>query len=429
MTPNRFRKYLVVLGAFALITRAWGESVFNVNSVADGIDADLADGNCEIAPPTVPPTCTLRAAVMQANRIPSGAKIFLPAGTYFLTRPPGPTDGEDVGDLDLVTPDGYSAGPTTIIGAGAATTIIDGMNNDGVITIGYGRTASISAVSILHGKRAYYGGLENFGTLTLVDSVISNNTATAGAGGGGIYNAGSLTAMRVAVSANVGGGILNGDNYTLSLTQTTISGNTLAGGIKNFGYLYLTNSTISANSTLYNGGGIENNSGQTNTAHADIYNSTIVFNQADSDSDLSGEGSGIYVIGSGSIVNVVNSVIAGNSVPGSQVYDDCIGALGIYGNNKFSVTVGWSVIPGSPGTATLIDSLDELGILTDNGGPTRTVALKPPSTLIGGGATCVGEGLLPLKTDQRGHPRPPGSRCDIGAFEYNEIFWSGFESQ
>jgi len=33
-----------------------------------------------------------------------------------------------------------------------------------------------------------------------------------------------------------------------------------------------------------------------------------------------------------------------------------------------------------------------------------------------------------LLTDQRGRPRPPSAsnRCDIGAFEYNEIFADGF---
>jgi hypothetical protein len=36
-----------------------------------------------------------------------------------------------------------------------------------------------------------------------------------------------------------------------------------------------------------------------------------------------------------------------------------------------------------------------------------------------------------LAIDQRGRPRPPpspsGNTCDLGAFEYNEIFHSGFE--
>jgi len=99
----------------------------------------------------------------------------------------------------------------------------------------------------------------------------------------------------------------------------------------------------------------------------------------------------------------------------------------LYGYNKVSPDGSCAAVPGSPGTATPLVSIYEVGILQDNGGPTKTVALVPPSSLIDGAALCVGPNSVFLKTDQRGNPRPRNGRCDIGAFEYNEIFVGGFE--
>jgi hypothetical protein len=55
----------------------------------------------------------------------------------------------------------------------------------------------------------------------------------------------------------------------------------------------------------------------------------------------------------------------------------------------------------------------QLQRLASNGGPTLTHALSPNSPAIDAGdnAQCP-------DTDQRGVPRPVGSGCDIGAFEY-----------
>lgn len=69
-------------------------------------------------------------------------------------------------------------------------------------------------------------------------------------------------------------------------------------------------------------------------------------------------------------------------------------------------------------------------MLKDNGGPTETIALVPSSGMIGGGiaAECT-DPAGHIDTDQRGKPRAPtGQPCDIGAFEYNEVFSAGFET-
>ena len=58
----------------------------------------------------------------------------------------------------------------------------------------------------------------------------------------------------------------------------------------------------------------------------------------------------------------------------------------------------------------------KLGPLTNNGGPTLTMALLPGSPAIDAGNTS----LAPA-TDQRGFPRPAGLAADIGAFEYGSV--------
>jgi hypothetical protein len=58
----------------------------------------------------------------------------------------------------------------------------------------------------------------------------------------------------------------------------------------------------------------------------------------------------------------------------------------------------------------------KLGPLSDNGGPTLTMALLPGSPAIDAGNTSVAPA-----TDQRGFPRPAGLAADIGAFEYGSV--------
>jgi hypothetical protein len=54
-----------------------------------------------------------------------------------------------------------------------------------------------------------------------------------------------------------------------------------------------------------------------------------------------------------------------------------------------------------------------LGSLTNNGGPTPTIAL-----LAGSPAIDAGSPTAAAPTDQRGVPRPFGATADIGAYEY-----------
>ena len=106
------------------------------------------------------------------------------------------------------------------------------------------------------------GGIDNTGTLTVLNTVISDNDNAGGAlgnaNGGGIYSTGSLSVQNATISGNsaiLGAGIYNAG--TASVVNTTISGNSGAGsrvafggGIYNAGKLTLEDSTVSGNSTV-----------------------------------------------------------------------------------------------------------------------------------------------------------------------------------
>jgi hypothetical protein len=475
--------------------------VFTVNSTLDQPDDLSMPGTCH----TAANTCTLRAAIMQANRTSGvGATIILSAGIYKLTIPSTGTDGEANGDLNLTSPAGGNP-IITISGAGAANTIIDANQLDRVFMIHAGRTTTLSDITIRNGYRVAGGsgrggGIYNDGTLTLTDSTVSGNSADIGGGiinslgtlavtnsritdnsanygggfqnasgamtmtnrtlsgnsagitGGGIYNDYVLTVMNSTLSDNSaldGGGIYNDNDSTLTVTNSTLSGNSAnyGGGIFNDFKLTVTNSTLSGNSAqsgggVYNnydlimvndtisgnqayadGGGIYNGLG---TSEANVYNSSIVSNVADVDPGVYvGRAGGIFNADfNGAVFNLRNSLVAGNSVSGAPIYDECSGTLNSYGRNiiwaQSVVIISDCVILIPSGSWTLLNDLALLGPLQNNGGPTATVALLPGSNAIDGGDPvfgCIDYNGNTLSTDQRGFARPVGAGCDVGAME------------
>src|SRR5262249_20698745 len=135
--------------------------------------------------------------------------------------------------------------------AGPGATIIDG--NGGVIqnrvfTIINAAIVTISGVTIRGGNaNDFAGAIDNFGSLTLSNSVVTDNfvytkgphstlISCGGCGGGAIRNLGALTLTNSTVNNNSfalnndaqctecgGGGILN--SGTMSIINSTISGN------------------------------------------------------------------------------------------------------------------------------------------------------------------------------------------------------------
>ena len=253
------------------------------------------------------------------------------------------------------------------------------------------------------------------GDATLIGCTVSNNSILSGGGsGGGIYNSGysTLTLNNSTVSGNsaqgFGGGIYNGYYSSASLLNCTISGNTAklnGGGIYNGYYASasLINCTISGNIANENGGGIYNGY----KGSASLTNCTISGNSASS------FGGGIYNNGLGT-VNIGNTIVALNVATTSG--PDVQGTVVSKGNNLIGITDGSSGWVSSDLTGSSAEPLDPLlAPLGDYGGPTETMPLLPGSLAIDAGNNALIPGFV--TTDQRGLPRIVNGTVDIGAFE------------
>ena len=320
---------------------------------------------------------TLRECVKEANKF-SGITLSVPAGTYTLAIVGQGEDAAATGDLDITA-------SMTINGAGAGSTIIQAGTN---ATNGIDRVFHLLADTTLSDLTIQFG---NLGT---------------GVEGGGIYidNAAVVTLAELAVQNNTGkhgGGIYN-KNGTLTVTESTISGNSAANG--HGGGLYhdggttatLTNVTISGNSATQDGGGTYSNDPLT------LVNVTLASNTA------TGKGGGIRR--NGGTTSLKNTIVANNSASTSL---NCEGTITSAGYNLDS---GNSCL--FTGTGDQINTDPLLGTLQDNGGPTLTHALALLSSAVDAGTNSGAPA-----SDQRGQPRPYDGDgdsiavTDIGAYE------------
>lgn len=470
---SRIRETLVLLAPY-LLAFCMGTATaatFTVNSPADVPDANPGNGVCETANGNG--VCTLRAAIQESNALAGADSIVLQAGVIYTLTRVGADDTALNGDLDILD-------SVTITGAGAGSTTIDGNGNvvhervmqifpclggstcDGTHPA---NVVSISGLTIKNGNSpSLGGGVLNYAMLTMVDCAVTNNNVSGTNGyGGGIYNAGTLILSNSSVSNNVsgssnpdGGGIYNSGPMTI--TNSTISGNTSG---KNGGGIYtiddvamIRNSTISGNTAAVTGGGIYKNSSSvvainstisgnfsmgdgggiyvSGPGSTDLFNVTVARNRANSDNIGTASGGGVAVAAF-STLNFVNSIIALNELvvpmmPFSLLADDdCAGPVTAQGYDiMYVVDSDHCTVSGSP-----IIADPNLGELQYNGGPTQTHALLSGSVAIDGGniGGCTDDLGAILNIDQRGLPRPVGSRCDIGAFEAQPdvIFSNGFQ--
>jgi CSLREA domain-containing protein len=358
---------------------------------------DPPPGSC------LPGDCSLREAIIAANTSAGPDTINLPADVYTLSIANSSSVGENAaaqGDLDILS-------NITLVGAGAdRTTIRAGVfpssGIDRVFHVLEGATLNLSGVTIRNGRTGVGGGISSNGTLIVTRSAITDNTATTSIGGG-------------IDSRDVGSGA------SLTLIDSVVSNNTGVtdgGGIWSSGNLTIVNSTISGNASGEEGGGLYRLGSAIPTI---IRSSTIVRNVADSDRNGSGTGGGIY-LNFGTTLQLGHTIIAGNYKGTVATRNDCLnggGAIESEGYNLIETTTSCSI---TGATSTNITGQNPiLGPLQNNGGPTPTHALLAGSPAINAGAFgCPDATGGTLATDQRGVLRPQNRRCDIGAFELEQ---------
>ena len=316
---------------------------------------------------------------------------------------------------------------------------VDGNERHRVFWIRKGVVAELRGFLVTGGTSGFQedaGGINNNGTLTLINSTVSGNSADYGdlARGGGVTNyEGTLTLINSTVSGNTatsGGGIYNYGG-TLTLTSSTVSGTPATGDLDYGGGIWhgggdltLINSSVSGYSAFY-GGGIHSSGTPT------LINSTVSGNTATSGGAINYSGPGTLMLISSTVSG--NSAAEGGSIrnlrgtvtlTNTLVDDDCQ-----VSERPSIVSHGYNI--ESPGDTCGFDQAGDqsgvtaeqlnLGPLQDNGGPTMTHALDEGSVAIDEipEADCVDADGEPLTTDQRGEPRPEtgGTMCDVGAFE------------
>ena len=310
----------------------------------------------------------IRYCVTQADADPGSTITFDTAALG------SPTITLSNGKLDI-------SASMTIQGPGAASLAISGNDASQVFDITSAATATISGLTISHGKSATDGGgISNAGTLTLSASTLASNSATNE--GGGIYNSGGLTVNGCTFSANsaaLGAGIGNGSVATANLE--------------------IHNSTFSGNTASDQGGGIYNGASSSSVT---LTNVTVADNRATND------GGGLYVSAGAPVLH--NTLIAGNFLGTGSTPSDVFGAVGAASDfNLVGDGTGMTGISNSSNNNQVgVNPL--LATLGNYGGTTQTMALLPGSPAIDQGSSSYAS-----VNDQRGSPRV--GTPDIGAFE------------
>ena len=304
-----------------------------------------------------------------------------------------------------------------------------------------GGTLTISGSTIrdnqVNGDRngGFGGGIGGHGSLTIIDSLVSGNTASDHyyATGAGIHTTGPLTIIDSTFLDNdasayyTAGAGLDATGQTM-VTGSTFTGNSAqtyyseyepygssGGAIRNRGNMTITNSTLSGNGAI-SGGGIANYGDLT------LSNATV-----------SNNSSGVYSTCNNSFGNSITrlqrSVLSGNN--GEEVrrlaQSGCTTAVNANSHNLFGHNGNAGVTGFTPGATDIIPTAGLNAILSplaNNGGPTQTHALPAgsPALDLAPSSSCT---AAPVNgVDQRGQPRnqngsgaSSANECDVGAFE------------
>jgi hypothetical protein len=268
------------------------------------------------------------------------------------------------------------------------------------------------------------------GPSTLSADSITNNTASNA--GGGVFTAANASIVNSTFSGNkvtAAGGVADGGGAIANTTyvQDTISGSTIVnnsvtgvshtggGAILNYNGSYsIYNSTIDANTSTGDGGGILNDKNQISYGTVALLNVTMLQNSA-------AGGGGNLANAPTAAINLENTIVAGGTASaGNDAYNN--GTIASYQYNIFQVYPfagsGTDNVGPSNHDRTGIDPL--LLPLASNGGLTQTNADQTTSPGYDHVplANCL-TAFPKIAVDQRGRPRGDNGdgKCDVGAYE------------
>lgn len=278
------------------------------------------------------------------------------------------------------------------------------LNDNGSLTL---TGVVVTGNEVVGSGSVHGGGIASYGPLTVRESVIQGNTATAQggtntvAGGGGISSLAALTVDRSTVSGNL----------AQALGEGAVQAEATGGGIRAIGgSASVERSTVSGNSiealegsslNVAQGGGLRG-------LHLTLTSSTVTGNE------IASEGTALGA----------NLELVGTSLVRNTIVSDALGEAESCGGPEtsggFNLDEDGSCDFGQPtDLAAVVAGLDP--VLQANGGPTLTHALLAGSPAIDHGNAFGGA------VDQRGLPRPSdfttignaegGDGSDIGAFE------------
>lgn len=451
---ERVRKRVVRRALTVLLGMVWvagpGVAVdFSVDSSEDHVDMSHGDGVCL----TTMGTCTVRAAIEEANALAGLDRVLLPAGVYELSLAGVDEDLSATGDLDVLE-------DLEIRGASESSTFLDAVVEDRVLDIvsvdrAPGVTLTLRQLTVRSGSVEQSGGclrVAEGGTL-LLDHVTIRDCECRRFGCG-VFNSGTLTGDEVSWLENHGtsgfargGALANvGGSASFELSRCLLAGNSASNG----GGVYIDTSpnatpltvercALVGNEVIQLGGGIHLDF----LAHLTLTNTTITAN-------LAGAGGGLFNDGGG-VIEIRNSTIHANHAPMG-------GGIGEVHFDPDLIRISNSILAGNTGStgpdchltltsegATLVGDPTDCIVVSGPGDLPGADPQLGPLVPVGRGfahypqpsspVLDVGSDVLCVATDQAERSRPADSdgdgvpHCDIGALEGSDlIFSSGFES-
>ncbi|QDT96166.1 choice-of-anchor Q domain-containing protein [Gimesia aquarii] len=380
---------------------------------------------------------SLREAITEANNTTGTDNIILLPGTYDISIVGAGENGNATGDFDILD-------DVNIFGQGSNSTIIDAHGLDRIFHSGPGVELNLSNMQLINGDADDGGALFSQGPTTINQLIFRDNNADflggaivsatqldisdaqflnnhAGFQGGAIYQfQDTATISRSTFTDNTSdgraGAVYVASGATLDVSASLFNQNdagSRGGAVYNEGITTLTNTTFSANHSGSRGGAIFND------GDLNVLNNTITLNTA----DQSGGGiSNESALNPSAVVELVNTIVAGNSgaLGNDDLDGDYVNATS-FNNLIGNIGSATGLTDGDNGNivGSLIAPVDpNLGILLDNGGPTKTHSL-----LFGSLAIDAGRNNGAPLVDQRGLTRPVAGTLggaditDIGAVE------------